>query len=295
MVLLVATACASPGALDRAASARGVGSSRAPGGDPEPTQVAGGKSLVDPQVNARSTPKPFEQSIPRSTVALRFVPVPAHEGDPSGSSGTFWISATEVPWEAYDLLVYGLTEGGEGEHLFDAESRPSKPYINMDRGYGHEGYPVVSVSLHGAQTFCEWLSSLTGKRFRLPTEAEWERACRAESPSRWSFGDDAAQLPDHAWFKGNAQGKTHPVGEKEPNVLGVYDAHGNAAEWSVRADGSGVVCGGSFRDEAEGTGSAARVEPSKSWNRSDPQIPKSPWWLADAGFIGFRIVCEGTP
>lgn len=239
---------------------------------------------------------PFVETIPGTQVRLQLLPVPAGAAPFTAEGelrevdvGPFWMSATEVPWEAYDALTFGgPSEGGE----VDAESRPSKPYISMDRGYGHEGYPVISVSLHGANTFCEWLTRTTGRRYRLPTEAEWEYVCRAGSETRWASGDDEDRLADHAWFRANAERKTHPVGTKLPNAWGFFDMHGNAAEWCRVGDG-GVVRGGSFKDRAADVASSARREPSAAWNASDPQIPKSKWWLADAGFIGFRVVCEG--
>ena len=68
--------------------------------------------------------------------------------------------------------------------------------------------------------------------------------------------------------------------------------HGNASEWCTGGDGEPVSLGGSYRDGPGGVGCAARQPPSKAWNASDPQLPKSVWWLADAGFVGFRVVCE---
>ncbi len=93
--------------------------------------------------------------------------------------------------------------------------------------------PVKSVSKDDAEVFCKQLSKLTGKNYRLPTEAEWEYACRAGTETRFSFGDDESQLGDYAWFNGNSNGTTHPVGEKRPNPWGIYDMHGNVWEWCV--------------------------------------------------------------
>lgn len=91
--------------------------------------------------------------------------------------------------------------------------------------------PVKSVSQNEAKVFCKQLSKLTGKNYRLPTEAEWEYACRAGTETRFSFGDDENQLGDYAWFSGNSDNVTHPVGEKRPNPWGIYDMHGNVWEW----------------------------------------------------------------
>ncbi len=91
--------------------------------------------------------------------------------------------------------------------------------------------PVVNVSWNDAQAFCDWLSKKEGKAYRLPTEAEWEYACRAGTQAKWSFGDDEGKLGDYAWFSGNSRSHTHPVGQKKPNAWGLYDMLGNACEW----------------------------------------------------------------
>ncbi|MGK7933347.1 MAG: SUMF1/EgtB/PvdO family nonheme iron enzyme [Microcystaceae cyanobacterium] len=91
--------------------------------------------------------------------------------------------------------------------------------------------PVETVSWDDAQEFCRKLSQATGKRYRLPTEAEWEYACRAGSTGRYYFGDDEGQLGDYAWYNANSNGSTHPVGEKKPNDWGLHDMHGNVWEW----------------------------------------------------------------
>jgi formylglycine-generating enzyme required for sulfatase activity len=91
--------------------------------------------------------------------------------------------------------------------------------------------PVETVTWNDAEEFCKKLSQKEGKTYRLPTEAQWEYACRAGTTSKYSFGDSESQLGDYAWYKGNSGDKTHPVGKKKPNAWGLYDMHGNVWEW----------------------------------------------------------------
>jgi formylglycine-generating enzyme required for sulfatase activity len=89
----------------------------------------------------------------------------------------------------------------------------------------------VHVCWLDAKAFCDWLSKKEGKAYRLPTEAEWEYACRAGSTGDFCFGDDEARLGEYAWYKANSDDTTHPVGQKKPNAWGLYDMHGNVVEW----------------------------------------------------------------
>lgn len=194
----------------------------------------------------------------------------------------FAISTTEVTWDAFDLFLY---ESDAAE--VDGISRPTKPYITVDRGFGHEGYPALSMSAKGAKAFCDWLSLRTGQPFRLPTTSEWQLACLAGTDGPYGF--DGA-LEDHAWFAENSGRRTHRVGTREPNGWGLHDMNGNVAEWCVTGDGGAIVAGGSYLDDRDGVRFDASQRPQAAWNASDPQIPKSPWWLADASFVGLRVV-----
>lgn len=251
--------------------------------------------------------KPFKQKVPSAAFEFDMLPIP---GDDSKGIAPFFLGKTELTWEAFDVFVYLLDEGGlkDGESTPsgqsappqgtapDAGSRPSKPYLPPDRGFGHDGYAAITLSFRNAQAFCAWLSERSGRKYRLPTEAEWEHAAAAGGSGPYGFPGGAAALADHAWFADNADGKTHAVASKKPNDWGLYDMHGNAAEWVVGRDGKPVLKGGSYLDGAESLTISARQPSSPAFNASDPQMPKSKWWLADGPFIGFRVVCEtGVP
>src|SRR5207253_1251190 len=116
----------------------------------------------------------------------------------------------------------------------DAVTGPTKPYADETFGHGRDGpRPVLCITHHAAMEYCRWLSKKTGKTYRLPTEAEWEYACRAGTTTAYAFGDDPKQLEENGWFAGNSEESPHPVGQKKPNAWGLHDMHGNAAEWCL--------------------------------------------------------------
>ena len=204
----------------------------------------------------------------------------------------FFAATTETTWDVYDAFVFALDRPVTERDPPDAFARPSKPYILMDRGFGHAGHPAISISHRGAVEFCKWLSSRTGTPFRLPTQAEWEHIHRAGKT-------DATNLDARAWYADNSdidmRLSTHPVASKQPDALGLHDVLGNAAEWTTDTEARGVARGGSYRDPGDALATSARHSDDPSLNASDPQLPKSLWWLADGGFIGFRIVTSIRP
>ncbi|MCE7972977.1 MAG: hypothetical protein DYG92_01440 [Leptolyngbya sp. PLA1] len=233
----------------------------------------------------------FEQPIPTAATKIAMVPIPP---SPDGKIKACWMSETEIPWEVFDVFAYRLDEE-QGSPQADGISRPSKPYLPPDRGFGHEGYAAICMTRKNAEEFCRWLSWKSGKVFRLPTAEEWEHACRAGAKTAYPFGDDAKLLGEHAWYAENSDATPHPVKSKKPNAWGLYDMLGNVQEWVTSADAKPVTMGGSFRDEAARVTPASRASQEPSWNASDPQIPKSKWWLSDGSFVGFRVVCEQDP
>ena len=100
-----------------------------------------------------------------------------------------------------------------------------------DMDWGREDRPVINVSWEDAKAYTIWLSKKTGKKFRLPSEAEWEYVARAGTSMEYSFGNFKNSLNSHAWYKDNSNNKTHKIGQKESNLWGVYDMHGNVYEW----------------------------------------------------------------
>lgn len=242
----------------------------------------------------------FEESIPGALVEFTMISIPAGEitvpdpADPSQSKtisvGPFHISQTEVTWDLFDVFVYALDE--EDASPVDGVARPTKPYLPPDRGFGHNGYPAISLTYHAAAEYCQWLSVHTGRKYRLPTEAEWQYAIAAGSTGAYSFGNDPAMLGEHAWFADNAKGKTQAVAKKKPNAWGLYDGHANVAEWCVDFNGDPVACGGTYYNAADECRLDSRMRQNALWNASDPQLPKSKWWLADCSWVGLRVICE---
>lgn len=247
--------------------------------------------------------EPYIETIPRTLVKFEMIPVrggsietpdPARPGArKKAQAGDFWIGKFEVTWDEFDIYLYGLDLSNEEEEKkeeADAVSRPSKPYGSPDRGFGHEGYPAISVTYHAAERYCHWLSVKTGKKYRLPTEVEWEYACRARILPSGPLA--RAALDKVAWHWDNSDDKTHPVGKKEPNAWGLYDMLGNAGEWCKPLQGTPVLCGGSYRDSPEKISPSARQRHTPGWQSTDPQNPKSKWWLSDGPFAGLRVLRE---
>jgi formylglycine-generating enzyme required for sulfatase activity len=239
--------------------------------------------VADPP--AAGSPQPVRDEIKGTALAIELVPVTPADGSPP-----FLLTRTEITWDIYDTLIFGFDrEAGQSTPEADAVTRPTKPYVATDRGFGHAGFPAISVSFRGAQACAEWLTAKTGKKYRVPTLKEWKAACAAARIPVDAVGD-------HAVFAGNSvvdgEMRTRAVGSRKPDALGCFDLWGNAAEWCVGDDGKPVLLGGSYRDPPEKVGCDASLASTPDWNASDPQYPKSIWWLTDAPFAGFRLVRE---
>lgn len=289
-------------------------------------------------IKAASDMKAYTNTIPGSTVTYVMLPIPGGEfvmGSPPAEAdrqadegplhkvrvAPFWMGQYEVTWNEYEIFMYPDDEKKLRENhptedtvnvVSDGVTRPSKPYTEMSFGMGRDGYPAICMTQHAANKFCHWLSAKTGHYYRLPTEAEWEYACRAGTTTAFSFGGDPKALATYGWFEENSDFKYQKVGKKKPNPWGLYDMHGNVWEWCLdqyedsyqRFTGAlavdpwtratkpypHVVRGGSYDDPIARLRSAARRGSDRNWKMRDPQLPKSIWWHSDAPWVGFRIV-----
>jgi sulfatase modifying factor 1 len=288
----------------------------------------------------------YAETIPGTEILFEMMPIPGGRfrlGSPTNETGhsrsegpqvtievpAMWVGKCEVTWGEYrefmrlcdvfekfdDARMRQLTD----ENRVDGVTSPSKLYEpNFTYASGDEPtLPAVTMSQYAAKQYTKWLSLLTGEFYRLPTEAEWECACRAGKEAAYGFGSAADQLDEHAWFAANSGGVSHPVCQKRPNAWGLYDMHGNASEWVLDAfearwyrkleDGIAadkavnwpdrlyprVLRGGSYQMDAEDCRSASRRQSDDdAWRSYDPNTPQSPWWFAsdEAQDVGFRIV-----
>jgi formylglycine-generating enzyme required for sulfatase activity len=280
----------------------------------EPAAAAPGKMPATRSVPITIAASEFGRGRSASVVNIDLVRIPAGRITLTGKDGVareheikpVWIGRTEVIWEQYDvfwqMLDLSSPWADRNERINKAvreRSRPSKPYEPPDRGWGHDGFPAITLTFEAADTYCTWLSQQTGKKFRIPTEAEWEYACRAGGPP---VKLDAKALAKVAWFDANSTvgtGKeaglqTHRVATLAPNAWGLYDMLGNAAEYVIVDEKTREwrVAGGSFQDEEADVHSGARQAYSKAWQKDDPQEPKGRSWLSNGVHVGLRVVME---
>ena len=267
----------------------------------------------------------------------------------------FWIGKHEVTWDELDqfIILYGPVLGyysnsitiynDKNEVVTRHGSRPIEKHadaITLPTSIGYSenirilaelgrkgGYPASSMSQLTANMYCKWLSKKTGHFYRLPTEAEWEYACKAGTTTAYSFGNDPEELKNYGWFYDNAAKeefddvKYHKVGLKKPNPWGLYDMHGNVAEWVLgqydpklypklknkknstssdtwvkpKTKHPRTAKGGGYESDAEDCRSSVRLASKREWNIYDAQLPTSIFWYTDSFWVGFRIVRPVNP
>jgi formylglycine-generating enzyme required for sulfatase activity len=161
---------------------------------------------------------------------MRFVLIPPGEFEMGSPEGDLGLSGVERPQHTVHTVritkpfYLGVTEVTQVQYGRVMDGNPSCFKGDPQR-------PVEMVSWDDAKVFCRKLSEKEDGTYRLPTEAEWEYACRAGTTTKWCFGDDESSLPDYAWYLDNANRQTHTVGQKKSNGWGLYDMHGNVWEW----------------------------------------------------------------
>lgn len=298
----------------------------------------------------------FTETIPGTTASIRMIAVPGGSftiGSPDKEAfhkenegpqkkvtvSSFFMGEVEVTWDQY-WAFYGetMSEGrtppekvyaNNSRPDVDAVSGPTPPFGNPDQGWGMGERPALTMTHYGAETFCQWLSLKTGRKYRLPTEAEWEYAARAGSDTPYFFEGNPRKMsaqgfkiskPDttginsYAIYSLNSKNRTQLPSKVRANAFGLKNMLGNVLEYcsdwyaedayASLADGavdpkgpaSGkehVVRGGLYSDDAADIRSASRGSTHHdAWLKTDPQKPKSIWWYSDIKGIGFRVVCE---
>jgi len=296
----------------------------------------------------------FNEKIPRTSVSFEMVAIPGgtfNMGSPDNeplrkpdegpvrkiSVSKFWMAKTEVTWDEYLAFFRATGSQGrtEGQTIsnknVDAISGATPPWGAPDQSWGKGSRPAITMSWHAANVYCKWLSKVTGKKYRLPTEAEWEYACRGgtETPYFFEgspkdltsigllkkfFKPDTSYINSKAVYKLNSNARTKEPSAVKENPFGLLNMAGNVAEFCLdfyspaayKADSAGmvnpqgpltgqehVIRGGSFKSDAKDLRSAARdFTKTKAWLVTDPQMPKSAWWYSDCIDVGFRVVCE---
>ena len=296
--------------------------------------------VKDSQASKPDEMKKYIELIEHTSAKIEMIPIPGgkfsmgsqdSESDRKPDEGPvheveispFWMAKCEITWDAYDVWMSDLDVFSRTVNKVQAtprdaiadefqKSQPTKPYCDMSFGMGKRGFPAICMTQHAARIYCKWLSAKTGRYYRLPTEAEWEYACRAGTTTAYSFGKDAGKLEEYAWFDDNSGEGYHKVGEKKPNSWGLHDMHGNVSEWVLDQyvpEGYSMdllksanpllipktlyprtVRGGGWDKTAAECRSAAREGSTEDWISQDPQIPVSIWYLTDALHVGFRVV-----
>ncbi len=295
----------------------------------------------------------FTETIPLSAVSFKMIAIPggtftmgADEGDKYAEQDehparkvtldNYFIGEVEVTWD--EFLTWYAQTAGEGRTTdigmlegVDGLSGATPPYGNPDQGWGKGKRPAITMTYYAAEKYCEWLSVVTGKKYRLPTEAEWEYAARGGTTGAYFFegdvkdyadeglrarlfGIDTSVINSYVIYSENSGGRSQTPGKVQENPYGLKNMLGNVAEFCqdiylanaydqfpgpvsnpiVTAGGEEhVIRGGSFLSNAAELRISDRNRTNHdNWLRTDPQIPKSIWWYSDCYHVGFRVVCE---
>ena len=284
--------------------------------------------------------KPYVEPLAGTNVAFKMLPIPGGRllmGSPDSEAGRkpdegpqreveiepFWMGKHEVTWSEFELWALDagvparndskMTAQPRSELLADAITRPTKPFADLTFGMGKANRPAICMTQLSARCYCKWLSAKTGRYYRLPTEAEWEYACRAGTNSAFSFGAATDEPDDYAWYFDNGSDRYHEIGTRRPNPWGLYDMHGNVSEWVLDnysadayrrlaaaaaqrpvvikdRDAPYVVRGGSWDSDPAQLRSAARDYSRPAWKDDDPRNPQSIWYNTEMTCPGFRVV-----
>lgn len=300
--------------------------------------------------------KDFTEYIPGTRISFEMIAIPEGKflmGSPADeplrsedegpqrevSMGSFFMGKVEVSWDEYQAFFSATGAEGKTADSYlnvredvDAISGPTPPWGAPDQGWGAGRLPAITMTHHAAEVYCQWLSKVTGKSYRLPTEAEWEYAARGGTTGPYYFegnpvkysdkgffrkilGADTSIIASNAIYSKNSLGRTVKPGSTRENPFGLLNILGNVAEmcsdWysqdtyarypsgplqNPEGPSTGeehVVRGGSYKDAASMLRCAARDKTNTElWLKTDPQIPKSIWWYSDCNHVGFRVVCE---
>ena len=317
-----------------------------PADRPSETEVTDRVTETDPNFTE------FSAEIPSTNQSIDMVPIEGGNFMMGPYNGTqhevkvdpFWMSKYEISWNLYNLFAEESLENirrdlykvlydvdieadavasatltdevlellREAEIPADVISLPSPAYGDMSGGMGTDGFPAINMTHYAAFMFTKWLTVKTGEFYRLPTEAEWEFACRAGSTDHYEPPTDD-ELDRYAWHRGNSDRRYHRIDSKEPNAFGLYNMLGNVAEYTLDQYHENyfgqldeepavnpmfvptelyprAVRGGSWMDNPDMASCLQRRGTNPNWKRDDPQLPKSMWWHTNAYFVGFRIV-----
>lgn len=299
----------------------------------------------------------FTEQIPGTPLAFKMVAIPGgsfkmgstdkepfHKEDESPvrnvTLNQFFMGETEVNWDMYWAFYRETMSEGRTppEVVFlnnsnpdvDVVTGPTPPFGFPDQGWGGGDRPAITMTHYAAETFCQWLSKKTGKKYRLPTEAEWEYAARGGTETPYFFEGSPKKYSDHGFWRKffnadtevissyviygkNSRNRTQEPSEVQPNPFGLKNMLGNVMEYCadkynpdaynksgdnatnpLETEGTEwVIRGGNYTSDAADLRCAARnYTQHDAWLKTDPQQPKSIWWYSDIRGIGFRLVCD---